>query len=62
MRVRKTNKDKTSINRKRKNKDKARVGSQKPTGEEVYLEEKNGELIVMHFCIGLVLYHSEQYI
>lgn len=41
-------KEKASINKKRKNKDKSLVGKRKPKGEEVGFEEKSGELNVMY--------------
>jgi len=37
-------KEKASINKKRKNKDKSLLRKRKPKGEEVDLEEKSGEL------------------
>jgi len=41
-------KEKASIIKKRKNKDKSLVRKRKPKGEEVDLEEQSGELEVMY--------------
>jgi len=42
-----TKKQKASVNKKRKNKDKSLVRKRKPKGEEVDLEEQSGELEVI---------------
>ncbi|RDX91170.1 Ribosomal RNA-processing protein 7-like A, partial [Mucuna pruriens] len=47
MQVREAKKEKDSINKKRKNKDKNLVRKRRPKGEEVDLKEENGEWVVM---------------
>jgi len=56
IRISDSKKQKASISKKRKNKDKSLVRKQKPKDEEVDLEEQSGELEVMHVVWASAIY------